>query len=220
MMVDALQGEHEAGGGFLGFLSTREAVAYRAADRRAKEAVEEFVWRDRETRIAGSMQAWRRCFPKATHANLSNRSDLRHHEFPNLRGVTSLNLSGCECFSICNDTFQYLSDLKELNLSGSWQDPTVWAVLRTAFDEHLFKHLAKLEILYLDDFQIPKFTGWFAAYLPRLYLLSLRRMKSRPDRTVILFKALTRAHMVSVDLRGCPWVHDLPPYPPNLVISS
>ena len=220
-VVDVLQGEHDARGGFLGFLSTREAAAYRAADRRANEAVRGFEWRDRATRIAGSLPAWRRCFPKATHANLSNRSNLRHHEFPNLVGVTSLNLSSCETFSICNETFFYLSELKELHFSGSWQDPTVWAVFRTAFDDHLFKYLVKLETLYLDDFRIPKFTGAFAVYLPRLRQLSLQRMSEKPDRLVTLLKACTGPNMMHIDLRGCPWVYDLPtPIPGNIVISS
>lgn len=222
-VVDVLQGEHDARGGFLGFLSTREAAAYRAADRRAKEAVRDFEWRDRATRIAGSLPAWRRCFPKATHANLANRSDLRHHEFPNLTGVVWLNLSGCETFSICNETFAYLSELRELDLSGSWQDPTVWAVFRRAFDDHLFKHLGKLETLYLDDFEIPKFTGVFAVYLPRLRHLSLQRHSSRPDRLATILHACKCPDMMHIDLRGCPWVYDLfksIPVPGNIVISS
>lgn len=220
-VLAALDGEHGMGGGVLGYLNTREACPFRTANRCAKAAVRRFAWGDTQTRIAGSMASWRACFPKATKANLSRRSNLRHHEFPNLRGVTYLNLSYCECYSICNETFAYLSEVRILNFANSWQDPTVWAVFRDSFNDHLFKHLVNLETLNLDGFRYTKFTGAFAAHLPRLRHLSLRHWTEGPTRVDRFMADLQREHKVLLFIQNCHWVYDhWVCIPPNAILSS
>lgn len=202
-------GEHLQGLGIFGYLTTRDATAFRTASKRTQAAVRAFVWSDLRTHIAGSVRSWRACFPKATQANLSRRNNVLHHEFAHLVGVTSLDFSYNECYSLCNDTFRYLSELRVLNLSNSWQDRTVWAVFRDAFNDNLFQHLRKLEILHLDGFLLNKFTGDFAAHLPCLRELSLRHWAQGPARRAAFFKNLanhrfyTRIVRVSLD---CPWV--------------
>ena len=217
----ALQGEHGLGCGVLGYLNTLEAVPLRTANRAAREAVRDFVWTDPNTRIAGKMGAWRACFPRATKANLSRRSKLLHYEFPNLTGVTWLNLSFCECYSICNATFRFLSELRVLNLSHSWQDRTVWAVIRDSFNDHLFEHLGKLETLILDGFLLNKFSGEFPRYLPRLRSLSVRQWTQGPARVDRFMTHLERKHVVQLYIDQCPWAYDRwECIPRNAILSS
>lgn len=217
----ALQGEHGLGCGVLGYLNTLEAVAWRTAHRAAREAVAEFVWTDTKTRIAGSMGLWRACFPRATKANLSCRSNLRHHEFPHLVGVTWLDLSHCDCYSICNATFRFLAELRVLNLSYSWQDRTVWAFFRDAFNDHLFQHLGKLETLHMDGFLYNKFSGDFAGYLPHLRQLSIRNWTEGPESVSRFMNFLRRKQAVQLFILGCPWVYDSWEFiPRNAILSS
>ena len=197
-------GEHLQGLGVFGYLTTRDASAFRTASKRTQSAVRAFVWTDLRTRIAGSVRSWRACFPKATQANLSRRTDVRHHEFVHLVGVTSLDFSYNECYSLCNHTFRFLSELRVLNLSNSWQDRSVWAFFRDAFNDGLFQHLGKLEILHLDGFLLNKVTGAFAAHLPRLRTLSLHHWTQGPQHVGPFFKNLSK---VAIYASECPWIY-------------
>jgi len=63
----------------LSYLSQRNALPLRGASRACREAVAAHTWdltwdrskRFVDTRIKGSLAAWRRCFPNATFANIS-----------------------------------------------------------------------------------------------------------------------------------------------------
>jgi hypothetical protein len=63
-------GAHGVGAGVFGFLTTRDARALRLVSRMCREDVAAARWLDMETRITGSLAAWRACFPGARAANV------------------------------------------------------------------------------------------------------------------------------------------------------
>ena len=87
-------GAHGVGAGVFGFLSTRDARALRLVSRMCCADVAAARWLDAETRIMGSLAAWRASFPGARAANVSERYDLRDAEFALLAGVKTLIMRG------------------------------------------------------------------------------------------------------------------------------
>ena len=74
-------GAHGVGAGVFGFLSTRDARALRLVCRLCCADVAAARWLDVETRIDGSIAAWRMCFPGARGANVVGRRDLADADF-------------------------------------------------------------------------------------------------------------------------------------------
>jgi hypothetical protein len=83
------------GEGIFGFLTTRDACALRLVCRLCCADVAAARWHDEETRISGSLAAWRKCFPDARVANMVWRSDLRDADFARLAGLKALDMNGC-----------------------------------------------------------------------------------------------------------------------------
>ena len=88
-------GAHGVGAGVFGFLSTCDARALRLVCRLCCADVAAERWIDAETRITGSLAAWRACFPGARAANVSGRADLTDADFAHLAGVKTLNMQWC-----------------------------------------------------------------------------------------------------------------------------
>lgn len=189
--------------GLLGYLGTRDATQYRTCNKIARAAVAKFAWADINTRIC-RLREWRAAFPNATKANLSHNAGVPHHEFKYLEGVTALNMSYCESYSFINESFRHLTELRYLDLSHSWQDPTTWAFFREAFNDDLFKHLCKLETLVMDGYFVNQFSGAFSAHLPRLRELRLRNWRQGPRNCRAFFASIQKVELyVSND---CDWV--------------
>ena len=89
-----LEDAHGHGSGFLGFLSTIDAVPVRAACKELRDAVADFPW-DSSFRVIGSLRLWFACFPCALAINVSNRKDLGDTDFVYLQGISRLDMSGC-----------------------------------------------------------------------------------------------------------------------------
>ena len=81
--------------GIFGFLTTRDARALRLVCRLCCADVADARWHDEETRISGSLAAWRKCFPNARAANVARRADLRDADFERLKGLKALNMGEC-----------------------------------------------------------------------------------------------------------------------------
>lgn len=173
--------------GLLDFMNTREATGLRACNTVARAAVAQYAWGDLKSRIH-RVRHWNACFPHATQANISHHASLAHHEFKYLEKVTSLDLSYCESYSFINDSFRYLQELRHLDMSHSWQDTTVWAFFREAFDDSLFRYLGKLETLKLDGYGVSQFDGEFLKYLPKLRTLYIRNWIQGPNDCRTFFK--------------------------------
>ena len=79
----------------MSFLRQDEAVALRAASRACRDAVAEHAWEDFDedpfvacSRIRGSgSSAWRRCFPNARAANISQNRTITDADFVHLKGI-------------------------------------------------------------------------------------------------------------------------------------
>ena len=83
----------------MSFLTQQDALPLRAASRACRDAVAEHAWgadmRGADMRadcaVVGSLASWRRCFPKATHANVSFRAtELMGSDLQHLRGLKML----------------------------------------------------------------------------------------------------------------------------------
>ena len=88
-------GAHGVGAGVFGFLTTHDARALRLVCRLCCADVAAARWLDVETRITGSLAAWRACFPGARAANVDWRADLTDADFAHLAGVKTLKMAGC-----------------------------------------------------------------------------------------------------------------------------
>jgi len=87
----------------MSFLTQAEALPLRAASRACRDAVAEHAWSDFDKAgikscIKGSLASWRRCFPRATAANLSD-GKLTDVDLLHLRGIRTLRLYACELIS-------------------------------------------------------------------------------------------------------------------------
>ena len=108
----------------MSFLKQEEALSLRAASRACCEAVAEHAWSDyehdpyaqtRSSHIKGSLALWRRCFPRATAANVSGRRDLTDADFVDLRGIRKLNMRFCKL--VTDAGLEYLSGIHTLYMS-------------------------------------------------------------------------------------------------------
>ena len=86
----------------MSFLQQKEALSLRTASRASCDAVAEHAWSDlrehwnsRASHIMGGLASWRRCFPRATAANVYGRLDLTDADFVHLRGIRKLNMGLC-----------------------------------------------------------------------------------------------------------------------------
>ena len=108
-------GAHGVGAGVFGFLTTRDARALRLVCRLCCADVAAARWLDAETRITGSLAAWRACFPGARAANVAGRHDLRDADFAHLAGVKTLNMH--ECTGITDAGLAHLRGIHTLHMS-------------------------------------------------------------------------------------------------------
>ena len=88
-------GAHGVGSGVFGFLTTRDARALRLVCHLCCTDVTAARWLDMETRITGSLAAWRACVPGARTANVEGRRNLTDADFAHLAGVKTLKMGQC-----------------------------------------------------------------------------------------------------------------------------
>jgi hypothetical protein len=119
-VLSVLAGEHSIGGGILQYVNMRQANDLRLVCPEFLEAVTEFPWTDAETRIKGSVKAWRKIFPYARAVNVSGRNDIVDADFIHIRGEKCAKLHTVimsMCKRVTNAAFVYLRGIHTLDMS-------------------------------------------------------------------------------------------------------
>jgi len=104
-LLSTLHGAHLNGQGILCYLTTYDARALRLVNHESREAVSAFRWKDKKTRITGSLAAWRACFPRAVWANLIDRKKITNDDLMHLANIEILTMYACGCTKITIDDF-------------------------------------------------------------------------------------------------------------------
>ncbi len=160
----------EVGLVLLRFFNTQEACTLRLVCREFVEAVRVQQWEDRDTVITGSVAAWRACFPRARCANVQKgglkgyrrnplvNTDIAHFEglrelnmadccdvtdaaFVHLRGIHTLDMTGCDQRFITDAAFAHLAGIQWLSIFGCDQAPLTDAA---------FVHLRGIQVLNMS----------------------------------------------------------------------
>ena len=120
-MLEAVLGVASASA--LCFLTQVGARPLRVVSRACREAVAEHVWgKERgifwdDVRIIGSLASWRRSFPRAAYANMSQRLNTSDADMVHLSGILTLNMRGCEL--VTDAGLAHLSGIHTLDMYGS-----------------------------------------------------------------------------------------------------
>ena len=104
----------------LAFFGTSSVLPLRASCTETRDAVAAAPWADSSTPITGSIRAWRAC-PAARAAKLRGRSHT-DADFFHLRGIHTLDMSGCDQESITDSAFVHLRGIHTLNMHGCNQE--------------------------------------------------------------------------------------------------
>jgi len=123
-IMSVLLAEHSRSEGIFGFLTYEDANNLRLVCKELRDEVKDFYWKDSKTRIKGSLKLWRICFRNAKAANIYKRRDLTDADFVYLKGIHTLNMSGCNQETITDAAFVHLKGIHTLNMSGCNQ-PTI-----------------------------------------------------------------------------------------------
>jgi hypothetical protein len=100
----------------LSFLTQEEARPLRAASSVCCKAVAEHAWgAESSSWISGSLASWRRCFPRATFANVSEHPTITDADMVHLSGIHTLLLS--KCSEITDSGLAHLGGIHTLNIS-------------------------------------------------------------------------------------------------------
>jgi Leucine-rich repeat (LRR) protein len=97
--------------------------------------------------IKGSLKYWKKSFPNMKTANIDRRTDIKNEDFQYLENVEVISMILCKQQSITCHTFQYLKNIKDLDLQGCcghWYGGH-------HFTDKMFDHLLNLEKFYIDD---------------------------------------------------------------------
>ena len=164
-VLQKLQGAHRQGSGFLGFLSTADAAPLRSACREFRGVVADFPW-DSFNRFPGSLRLWRACFPCATAINICYRKDLSDADFVNLRGIHTLNMSGCDQEGITDTAFAHLTGIRSLIMSSCNQ---------AGITDAAFAHLRGIQGLDMSDCDQAGITDAAFTHLEGIRFLNMNR---------------------------------------------
>jgi len=94
------------------FVGMRCAGPLRLACKQLRDVVAWVAWRSTEALRGSQLRPWRACFPRATAANVSSAKD---ENLEWVRGVTTLNLEGCNL--ITDEGLRHLGSVTTLDLS-------------------------------------------------------------------------------------------------------
>ena len=112
LTIRALLAAADTGGGVFSFLDTMDANQVRSVCKVLLTAVTLFPWADMRTRITGSLQAWRVCFPRARAASVRGRTELSDADFVFFAGIKSLDMGGVN--GISDAAFTHLRGVTRL----------------------------------------------------------------------------------------------------------
>ena len=145
-ILSVLYGPHSIGGGIFGFMTMKDSNKVRVQCVECRKAVMDFPWMDDDSRIKGSIKAWRAAFPAARTANVSGRFDLVDADFVHIRGdVQQVRLHTvimCNCCEITDAAFVQLRGIHTLDMSCCYQK---------SITDSAFMHLRGIHTLILSD---------------------------------------------------------------------
>ena len=119
-ILSVLFGAHSIGEGIFGFLNMIDSNKVRVQCVECRQAVKDFQWMDAESRIKGSVKAWRAAFPVARAVNISHRNDIVDADFVHIRGdarvrLHTVDVAGCQ--RVTDAAFVYLRGIHTLDMS-------------------------------------------------------------------------------------------------------
>ena len=168
-VLSILDGAHSIGKGFLGFLTMKESNALRSVCVEFREAVMDFPWMDAESKITGSVKAWRAAFPAARAVNVSGRADIVDSDFLHIRGFArharlhTVNME--QCSGVTDAAFVHLRGVKMLDMS--------WCRQETITDA-AFVHLHGIHALNMGGCQQATITDAAFVNLRNIRTLNMR----------------------------------------------
>ena len=184
----------------LAMFSTRSALPLRAVCKEFRAAVAEHAWDDLATRVHGSLQDWRACFPRARAANVAQQhrshnpfgrlAPLVDADFVHLAGLRRLDMSSCT--SVTDAAFAHLAGMQSLNMSWCSQP---------ALTDAAFAHLRGIQSLVMCGCSQPTITSAAFAHLAGIQSLNMSEC-SQASITGAIFPHL--AGVRELHLRKCP----------------
>ena len=194
-ILSILFGAHSIGEGIFGFLNMRDSNKVRVQCVECRKAVMDFPWMDasHESRIRGSVRAWRAAFPVARKVNVSYRDDIvdadfvhirsdarvRLHTvhmrnckrvtdaaFVHLRGIHTLGMSDCNQTTITDSAFIHLRGIHTLDMR--------WCNQATITDS-AFIHLRGIHTLYMGGCNQATITDSTFIHLRGIHTLDMSR---------------------------------------------
>jgi hypothetical protein len=219
-ILSVLFGLHSIGGGIFSFLTMIDSNKVRVQCRECRQAVMDFPWMDAsyESRVSGSVRAWRAAFPVARAVNVWNRSDIvdadfvhirgdarvRLHTvnmmhckrvtdaaFVHLRGIHTLNMIGCKQATITDAAFVHLRGIHTLNMSSCNQ---------VTITDSAFIHLRGIHTLDMSSCNQATITDSAFIHLRGIHTLDM----SYCDQETITDSAFVHLRGIhTLELRGC-----------------
>ena len=119
-VLSHLAAEHGKGKGITGFFSPEQLAELRLISVGFKEAVGLAPINDVTTIVEGSLEAWRKSFPKAKAINISGREDLVDADFIHLNGLETVIMK--ECTGITDAAFVHLKGIQHLDMESCDQE--------------------------------------------------------------------------------------------------
>ena len=191
-ILSVIAGPHSIGEGIFSFLTMIDSNKVRVQCVECRNAVKDFPWMDDESRITGSVKAWRAAFPVARKVNVSRRDDIvdadfvhirgdarrvRLHTvhmyrcklvtdaaFVQLRGIHTLDMSGCNQATITDAAFVHLRGIHSLYMGGCNQ---------VTITEEAFVNLRGINLLYMWNCDQETITDAAYAHLRGIHKLDM-----------------------------------------------
>jgi hypothetical protein len=172
----------------LNFLRQDEVLALRAASRACRAAVAQHPFKDepppRASLIKGSLASWRRCFPRATYANLCAHKTVVDDDLVHLRGVTTALMHYCS--SITDSGLTHLRGILTLHARGCGRISDVGLA-----------HLSGIQILIVSG--CPQVTDAGLAHLRGIHTLGISGCTRVTDAGLAHLRGVRKLW-----IKGCP----------------
>ena len=185
---------HSLGGGIFSFLTMKDSNNVRPVCVELRQAIMDFPWMDKESKIKGSVKAWRKAFPYARVVNVSWRQDIVDADFVHIRGDARVRLHTVKmwhCGSVTDAAFVHLRGIHALNMSGCDQ---------ATITDAAFVHLRGIHTLDMCDCTQATITDAAFVHLRGIHTLDMN-FCNQPTITDAAFVHLRGIH--ELDMCGC-----------------
>ena len=193
-ILSVLFGAHSIGEGIFGYLNMIDSNKVRVQCVECRKAVMDFPWLDIDSRIKGSVSAWRTAFPVARAVNVSYRYDLDDADFAHIRGdarvrLHSVNMDGCR--AVTDAAFIHLRGINTLYMYSCNQETITDAA---------FVHLRGIHKLNMSRCNQATITDAAFVHLRGIHTLLIRGC-SQISITDVAFESLRKIH--TLDMNSC-----------------